>query len=255
MVVKYTHLVAYCTLISGFFAANARADEPKPLPIVDTRADEENNPSSRPHTIAELEAGVIALPNAPISTSQRGGNTPIIGTIGKGDATVQTGLHLLFRGAPEWAIGAGFMFAPRPTADTQYGGFSGLERTHARTYLTLGTEGRYYFVHVRKFEAFAGLTLGGVVIADRFSTDSGPAVPSILGTPDVTLRTEGYAAGLQIGGTWIFADRWIAGAAFRSDVWLLPHSPQCTAIGDCTTLTGPVAAFELGLNLGYRLPL
>ncbi len=254
MVVKYTQISAICMLFVGFSPAIAQADEPKPLPVIETRADE-NNPSSRPHTIAELEGGVIALPNAPISASQRGGNTPIIGTIGKGDATVQTGLHLLFRGAPEWAIGAGFMFAPRPTSDSQYGGFSGLPRTHARTYLTLGSEGRYYFIHVRKAEAYVGLTVGGVVIADRFTTTSAPAVPSILGSPDVTLRTEGYAAGLQIGATWIFADRWIAGAAFRGDVWLLPSSPQCSAIGDCTTLTGPVDVFELGLNLGYRLPL
>lgn len=237
------------------FPANAHAEEPKPLPVVETRSDEEDNTSLRPHTIAELEGGVIALPNAPISASQRGGDTPIIGTIGRGDATVQTGLHLLYRGAPEWAIGAGFMFAPRPTSDSQYGGETGLPRTHSRTYLTLGAEGRYYFVHVRKFEAYAGLTLGGVVVADRFVTTSAPAVPSILGSPDVTLRTEGYAAGLNLGVTWIFADRWIAGAAFRSDVWLLPHSPQCSDIGDCTTLTGPIDVFELGLNLGYRLPL
>lgn len=254
MVVKYNYLVALCTLSGALFSGSARADEPKPYPTIETREDE-NNPSSRPHTIAELEGGVIALPNAPISSSEKGGNTPLIGTIGKGDATVQTGIHLLFRGAPQWALGAGFMFAPRPTSDTQYGGVSGLARTHARTYLTLGTEGRYYPIHLRKVEAFVGLTIGGVVIADRFSTDSGPAVPSILGSPEVTLRTEGYAAGLQIGGTWIFADRWIAGAAFRTDAWLLPNSPQCSSIGDCTTLKGPVLALELGLNLGYRLPL
>ena len=254
MVVKHTQIRVLTTLLISFFATISTAAEPKPLPIVETRYDEDD-PSSRPHTIAELEAGVIALPNAPISTSQRGGNTPIIGTIGKGDATVQTGLHLLFRGDPRWAVGAGFMFAPRPTSDTQYGGFSGLERTHARTYLTLGGEGRYYPIISRKIEAFVGVNLGGVVIADRFSTDSGPSLPALLGTPDVTLRTEGYVAGLQIGATWIFADRWIAGIAFRSDVWLLPHSPQCSAIGDCTTLTGPVDVFELGLNLGYRLPL
>jgi hypothetical protein len=254
VVVKYTNLGAICTLFISFFPAISHAEQPAPLPIVETRQDEYPT-SERPHTVAELEAGVIALPNAPISTSQRGGNTPIIGTIGKGDATVQTGLHLLYRGDPRWAIGGGFMFAPRPTSDTQYGGFSGLERTHARTYLTLGAEGSYYPIRLRKFEAFVGLTIGGVVVADRFSTDSGPAVPSILGTPDVTLRTEGYAAGLQVGATWIFADRWIAGAAFRGDIWLLPESPQCSAIGDCTTLTGPIDVFELGLSLGYRLPL
>ena len=50
----------------------------------------------RPHTIAELELGIIALPDAAISRANQGGATPI-GTFGKGDATLQTGAHLLYR--------------------------------------------------------------------------------------------------------------------------------------------------------------
>ena len=214
-----------------------------------------DDPSTRPHTIAELEAGIIALPNAPISASQKGGDTPILGTIGSGDATAQLGLHLLFRGSPEWAFGAGFLFAPRPTNDTEYGGASGLQRTHARSYFSFNGEGRYYPLHLRKIEAFAGLTLGGVIIADRFTTDSGPDVPSILGTKEVTMRTEGYAIGVEAGGSWLFSDRWVAGLIVRVDRWILPSSPQCSPIGDCTTLNGVVDAFEVGLNVGYRLPL
>src|ERR1700730_3651571 len=49
----------------------------------------------RPHTIAEFEAGIIALPTAPISAGQSGGSTPF-GTIGRGDATLQMGLHVLY---------------------------------------------------------------------------------------------------------------------------------------------------------------
>ncbi len=252
MVVKYKRLVVFCMYVLAASApAVARADTPK------TASDlaREIDPSARPHTVAELEAGILVLPKAPISTSQRGGDTPIFGAVGTGDATAQLGLHFLFRGGPEWAVGAGFLFAPRPTADSQYGGASGLQRTHARSYFSFGAEGRYYFLHLRKIEAFAGLNLGGVVIADRFSTDAGPDVPSILGTKEVTMRTEGYAVGLEVGAAWLFSDRWIAGLAIRSDRWIMPSSPQCSPIGDCTTLSGVVDAFELGLTIGYRIPL
>ena len=211
---------------------------------------------NRPHTVAEFEAGIIALPNAPISNGQRGGSAPI--TIGKGDATIQTGLHLLYRARDDFAFGAGFLFAPAPTADEEYGGLSGLKRTHARSYLLFGAEGRYIPLHFKSFEGWVGLTAGGVVIADRFTTEASDPVdrvPAILGTRQVTVRTEGFAFGVQTGANYVFADRWVVGADFRLDRWLLPTSPQCTPIGDCATLSGTVAAFELGLTIGYRLPL
>ena len=58
----------------------------------------------RPHTVAEAEAGIVALPSAPISPSNRGGSTPL-GAVGNGDATVQTGVHILYRATREWAFG------------------------------------------------------------------------------------------------------------------------------------------------------
>src|SRR5258708_5973088 len=93
----------------------------------------------RPHTMAELEVGIIALPSAPISAANRGGSTPL-GTVGNGDATIQTGVHLLYRATPEWAIGVGTIFAPRPTTDPNYLG-GGVPRTHSRSYLFLGGDG------------------------------------------------------------------------------------------------------------------
>lgn len=209
---------------------------------------------ARPHTIAELEAGIIALPTAPIGNAQKGGNTPF-GTIGKGDATLQTGLHLLYRGSPEWALGAGALFAPRPTSDEQYGGLGALPRTHSRSYLYLGTEARYVPLHLKWIEGWVGLTAGAVIIADRFVTNGGDEVPTILGTKQVTVRTEGFSLGVQGGADWMFAERFVAGIAFRADRWLLPQSAQCTPIGDCATLTGTVVAIEMGLKLGYRIPL
>src|SRR5262249_1770089 len=134
----------------------------------------------KPHTIAILEAGIPTLPTAAISAGQQGGATPF-GTIGHGDATLQTGLHLLYRGAPDWAIGAGALFAPSPTTDPEYGGLASLPRTHSRSYLTLGAEGRYVPLHWKSFEGWVGVDIGAVVIADRFSTDTAAQVPTILG--------------------------------------------------------------------------
>ena len=208
----------------------------------------------RPHTIAEFEAGIIALPTAPISAGQSGGDTPF-GTIGRGDATLQTGLHVLYRWNRTLAAGAGVLFSPLPTTDTEYGGLRALPRTHSRSYFFIGGEGRYIPVHYRFLEAWLGLSVGGVVIADRFTTNAGDAVAPIIGTKEVTVRTEGFAFGVQFGGSYFLSENWIAGATFRGYRWILPETQRCSSIGDCATLSGTVEALELGLTIGYRLPL
>jgi hypothetical protein len=217
------------------------------------------DPLDRPHTVAEIEVGALALPTAPISPSQRSSD-PVFKS---GDFTMQTGLHLLFRGGRDWAIGAGAVFSPFPSSDEEYGGLRGLKRTHKRGYLTLNTEGRYIPLHenVHVFgttftvEGWVGLTAGMVVVGDRFLTDEGADVPTILGSKEVTIRTEGFTLGLQGGFAWLFSESWLAGFTLRADRWVLPTSPRCSPIGDCSTLTGTLAAFEAGLQVGYRIPL
>ena len=233
--------------------ASAQVGE-RPLSILD-----------RAHTVAELEVGIIALPNAPISPANRGGSTPL-GTVGNGDATVQTGLHLLYRATPEWAFGAGAIFAPNPTTDKNYGGVSELSRSHSRSYLFLGGETRYFPLRTRWIEGWFGMTGGVVVIADRFTTNDAPQVPSFLGTSTVTVSTEGFAIGVQAGANYLISDQVVLGLALRADQWILPSQANqtflpfateasCDAIGDCRTLTGGVRAFEVGVTIGYRLPL
>jgi hypothetical protein len=217
--------------------------------------------TDRPHTVAELEGGIITLPSAPISQANRGGATPL-GTVGNGDATVETGVHLLYRANREWAIGAGALFAPRPTSDPNYGGAQpGLSRTHARSYLFLGGEARYFPLRSRWFEGWFGLTAGALIIGDRFTTNAGSLPAPILGTQTLTVSTEGFAVGVEVGADYLITDQWVVGLALRADRWILPsqkpfsQESSCDSVGDCPTLTGGVAAFELGVTVGYRIAL
>jgi hypothetical protein len=246
-----------CFCIAGFAALACFV--PRAAPAADDPPSDHLLLLDRPHTVAEIEAGIIVLPSAPISAANRGGATPL-GPVGNGDATVQTGMHLIYRPTREWAIGAGALFAPNPTSNTGFG--TGLlKRTHSRSYLFLGAEGRYFPVHSRWFEAWVGLTAGGLIVADRFATDDAPAVPSILGTNTVTVSTEGFAIGGQIGANYFITDQWVVGLTLRGDSWFLPtqkpfsQETSCDPIGDCPTLTGTVAAFEMGISVGYRIPL
>jgi hypothetical protein len=219
----------------------------------------------RPHTIAELELGIIALPNAAISPANQGGATPI-GTFGKGDATLQTGAHLLYRATRDWAFGAGTVFAPRPTSDPNFGGASGLMRTHSRSYLFLGGEVRYFPVRSRWFEGWLGMTGGVVVVADRFTTENSPRVPAIFGNSTQSVSTEGFAVGVQAGADYLVTDEWVIGLALRADQWILPSkssqsflpfstASSCDPLNDCPTLSGSVRAIEIGVTVGYRIPL
>ena len=209
---------------------------------------------SRFHTLAELELGILALPFAPISPAQRGGDT-FIGRIGRGDATILAGIRVLASTGKRWSIGAAARFAPKPTADSEYGGAGRLPRTHSRSYFSLGAEGRFIPLQFGDFDIWGGGSIGAVIIADRFSTDSGDAVPTVLGDRNVTIATEGLSLGGQVGLHWNFADRWVMGTALRFDNWFLPKASSCTPIGDCTTLQGGVLALDLGLTIGYRVPL
>lgn len=244
MAVKCTRVLA---LVISSMASVASAGE-------GSEADRAARELLRPHTIAEVEAGIMALPNAPISVGRRGGETPF-GGIGQGDATLMIGMHLLYRGDPRWMVGAAAMFGPEPTADTQYGGRNGLDRTHARSYLAIGAEGRYYPLRVRLVEAYVGVVVGGVVVADRFSNNSGEKTPTIYGLKEATVRTEGASFGLSVGGRWNFARSWAFGVSFRAEQWLLPTESSCLPVGDCGTLNGGVLAISGGLVLGYRIPL
>jgi len=208
----------------------------------------------RPHTVALVEAGIMALPSAPISAALRGGQTPF-GSFGKGDATMQVGIHVLFRATPEWALGAGIIFGPTPTTAEGLVPGTMMKRSHSRSYYTIGAEVRYYPIRSRWVEAWAGLTAGAVVVADRFATEEGPERPKILGLREASISQEGLTMGAQVGGDWMFAERWVTGVALRSERWILPSERARSSFGDTSTLVGIVEVFQVVVNVGYRMPL
>ncbi len=206
------------------------------------------------HTLAELELGVIALPRAAISDGQAIKTTNPI----SGDATVQVGVHLVFRADEHWAFGAGFLWGPQFITESVYGGKSDLERTHSRSYWTMTGEARYIPFRWERVDTWIGASAGVVTVSDRFVTNARNTVdevPAILGTREVTARSEGFTAGLEVGLSWNFSGAWVTGARLRGSTWFLPQHATCLPIGDCATLSGPIAVFELGLSMGYRLPL
>ena len=209
---------------------------------------------ARKHTLALLEAGIIMLPNAPISQSTYGGDIPFT-PVGQGDATIQLGIHIFYRPFRDWAFGANFLFDPNPTADKEYGGAAGLSRTHSRAYFFIGGEGRYIPIHWRSFEAFVGAQAGVVIVADRFTTNAGIAKPAIFGDREYSLSTEGFFVGAQLGIDWYISDRIVAGLLTRYNHWVLPELAKCSPILDCTTLTGGVDSIDFGFTLGYRISL
>jgi hypothetical protein len=205
----------------------------------------------RPHTVAIWEGGIIVLPTAPISSAFRGGKT-----------TIETGAHLLYRAGRDWAFGAEGIFAPNPTTDPNDStAVTNIPRTHSRSYLFLGGEVRFFPFKTGSFETWVGATGGGVIVADRFSTNTGPTVPSILGTNSVTVGTEGFAVGVQTGFDYSITEQVTIGLALRADQWYLPdekpfsQESSCDLVGDCQTLTGRVTALFVGLTAGYHIPL
>ncbi len=208
---------------------------------------------ARKHTLALLEGGIIVLPNAAVSSSTHGGDVPFV-PVGNGDATIQLGIHILYRPFRDWAFGANFLFDPKPTSstcDTE----SGLSRTCTRAYFFIGGEGRYIPLHWRSFEGFIGAQTGVVIVADRFTTNAGIAKPAIFGDREYSLSTEGFFIGAQLGVDWYISDRIVVGLLSRYNHWVLPEQPKCSPILDCTTLTGGVDSIDFGFTLGYRISL
>jgi hypothetical protein len=220
------------------FSASVRADTPS-LPS--------GGAADRPYTVAQLGVGLLTLPAADVCLRLR--------PCTKGDNSIEADFWQLYRANRYFAIGAGASVALTPVTDNPPSD-SGIDRSHTRSYFLVEAQGRYYAVRAETFEAWLGLTAGAVIVSDRYAIDSGEQTSAaIIGPRASTVRTEGAAVGMLIGGNWSFAPNWAVGLTARYMQWFLPHDAATTIFLDRATLTDQQSALNFGISCSYRIAL
>ena len=235
-------LVAFVGIVAT--SASARADESSA-----SRRAIAAREMDRPYTLAEVEAGFLALPAADVcirSTTD----------CEQGEGSLAVGIHNLYRVGP-FGIGAGINWATTLRSDAARGA-DGLKREHSRSYFLVEGQFRYYALRGEEWEGWAGATLGGVVVNDSWSVlaDREPyADTDFVGPRASTLGTEGLSAGLAIGMEWSFAPSWSLGTMLRYSNWFFPESPKPLPLNDPASLSGRVDMVALSIALAYRIAL
>jgi hypothetical protein len=224
------------TMLSTFAAADETAL---------TRSAAAARSFDQPHTMAEIGLGLLTLPAASVCLPAGCSN---------GDTSLEANIWQMYR-AGRFAVGAGATFAISPTTDSFRAQAGGFERTHARSYFLVEAQGRYYALSLDQVEAWIGVTAGGVIVSDRYSTANAPSGVAFIGPGASTVRTEGLTLGPLVGATWAFALNWSFGGTLRYSRWFLPRAPASTVFGDIATLTATQDVFAFGLCFEYRIAL
>lgn len=200
---------------------------------------------NRPTGMIEAGFGWLTLPGANVC-SQAGCKA--------GDTSFELDAWQLYRQNTRFAFGAGLLLGLIPTTDAPRRDPEGIERSHGRKYLTIEATLRYYPYVGEIFESYVGVTGGLVVLSDRFEVADGYERPSI-GPSGVTIRTEGGALGLAVGGAYELSQNWSVGGSLRYGNWFLPNQPATDPLLDKASVTGRNSVFSIGLNVAYRVSL
>ena len=202
----------------------------------------------KPYTQGEAGIGMLTLPATKVCLTAPN-------TCTRGDASAEGYVWMLHRASRRFAIGAGATYAPATSTDTPQKTYSNLSRSHEREYVMADIMGRYYALRSDWLEGWLGMTLGAVVVNDRYTTKTeNPSAP-IIGPSGVMMRSEGLSMGIAAGLGWTFTTNWSLEASLRSAWWFLPDTRACAPTGDCATLSGNVAVFTLGAGVAYRIAL
>jgi hypothetical protein len=228
--------------VSLLFAQSARADE-----TIATRGAMAARGYDRPYTVAQLGLGFLTIPGADVCLKDR--------PCTKGDTSIELDFWQMYRANADFAVGAGATVAVKPTVDNPPSD-PGFDRSHSRGYFLVEAQGRYYALHLEWFEAWAGLSAGGVIVSDRYTIE-GPDEPkaAIIGPRSSTIRTEGGTVGALLGAQWTFAPNWAFGLSVRYMRWFLPQDPATTVFLDTATLTDQQSVLNIGLLCSYRIAL
>lgn len=202
------------------------------------------------HGKAELGLGLLGLPGAHVCT-----NRALNFGCKRGDSSPVLELWQLFRPNPVFAFGAGVAVGLFPIADAPKQEAEGISRDHRRGYFTAEMIIRWYWLHGAVWESWLGATGGMIVVSDTYTTNNEVTDRAILGPRGVTIRSEGFAAGVAAGISEQLNESWSVGAGLRYELWMLPNTPARDSLGDEASLVGKVANIVVGLNVGYRLRL
>jgi opacity protein-like surface antigen len=233
---------ALCAVV--LLALPARADDT----TVDRRAAAARE-LDRPHTIFELNGGFLLLPGALVCPTS-------LNDCNHGEASLAVGVRNLYR-FHAFAIGAGIQWATTLRSDAGRGDPS-LQREHTRRYFLIEAMARYYFARSRGWDAWAGATLGVVVVNDSWTTlvnRDPPTDTEFVGPVATTLGTTGFAGGICAGAEWAFARNLSLGPSIRYSNWVLPSVRAVTPTLDVASLSGRLDVFDIGIRLSYRLAL
>jgi hypothetical protein len=201
----------------------------------------------RPYTLAQLGIGFLSLPSAKVCLKGR--------DCTKGDTSIELDFWQLYRANRSFAVGAGATLAVVPTTDNPPSA-AGIDRSHTRSYFLVEAVGRYYFLTPSWMEAWLGVTVGGVIVSDRYSSDEVEASRyALIGPGSATIRTEGGTVGAQLGAQFPFAANWAAGLSVRYARWFLPSQAATNAFQDRATLTDQLGMLNIGILCSYRIPL
>ncbi|HEY3500185.1 MAG TPA: hypothetical protein VGK73_36090, partial [Polyangiaceae bacterium] len=114
----------------------------------------------RPVGIAEVNVGVLTLPNAEVCAERSAGCS-------NGDLSFALEGWEVYRASQRFAFGAGVLVGLIPTASPRQDP-EGPQRDHTRSYFTLEGVVRYSPYVGRSFEAWVGAIGGLVVVSDQF---------------------------------------------------------------------------------------
>ncbi|HSC85956.1 MAG TPA: hypothetical protein VLC09_01745 [Polyangiaceae bacterium] len=226
-------------------ATPSRADPPPAAEVLDRPL----LAAPRPHRvvgIAELSLGWMGAPLARVC-----GDTGC----SQGDSSPWVEVWNLVRFDPHFAFGAGVGVGPFATTSVEVVDEGGVDRRHSRAYFSLEAQGRYYFTSGGKLEPWLGAGAGLIVLSDTFASADRQSGDSYVGSPGVTLNSEGLSAFGAAGLSLPVSRHLQVGAGLRTGLWLLPDPPETSAFLDQASIAGPNWFFLLGLGAALHADL
>jgi hypothetical protein len=203
----------------------------------------------QPTTMAEFGFGWITLPGATVCVERLQAGCK------SGDTSLMIDGWLLYRNNTRIAFGAGMTLGFLTTTTAPRQDPPGVNRDHRRGYFNFEGIVRYYPYVGESFEMWTGATAGLIVVSDQFASENQFGDAALVGPRGVTIRTEGLALGLGVGGVLALAGNWSLGGSLRYGAWLLPATPAQDPLNDTASLSGANMFLSIGVGIGYRIAL